>query len=261
MTLRLGAVGLRSTHLEHFSRELGAEARIVRALALPDEDDCPVPEGVERWDDPESFIAGLDGALILTRDARRHEADAAPALASGLPVFIDKPLAISSDAAKRLLASGRVTSFSVLRFLREIEALASTPRFPLRIEVPADQASPYGGRWFLGIHAAELAAALCGPALEFSSTRELRGNLHILLDGARGQVELVLRTGIRDYVVEAGGQRLLLDAAAAYAPGAAAIERFFVTGGHSPVPEAEMLAAVRLLETAFSARNDTAESR
>ncbi|WP_374655605.1 Gfo/Idh/MocA family oxidoreductase [Dongia sp.] len=56
---------------------------------------------------PEEMIGRVDGLLLARDDAENHARFALPFLQAGLPVYIDKPLALSRAAAERLLAEER----------------------------------------------------------------------------------------------------------------------------------------------------------
>lgn len=56
---------------------------------------------------PNEMIGKVDGLLLARDDAENHAGFAIPFLQAGLPVYIDKPLALSRAAADRLLAEER----------------------------------------------------------------------------------------------------------------------------------------------------------
>jgi predicted dehydrogenase len=56
---------------------------------------------------PEDMIGAVDGLLLARDDAENHARFALPFLRAGLPVYLDKPLALSSNEADQLLAEER----------------------------------------------------------------------------------------------------------------------------------------------------------
>ncbi|GLQ57959.1 hypothetical protein [Devosia nitrariae] len=242
--LKLGAIGTASSHLAHFARELAADARIVRALALPS-DPRIVPAGIELCETAEGFADNLDGILVLTRDGRNHAAEALPYLAQGLPVFVDKPLACDLISAEQMVRAGRVTSFSVLRFLPEVEELARGGVQLREIRVPGNGAGPHAGFWFLGIHGAELASTLVAQ-LRIEAVGVEGGVLTARLNGGTGPFAVVLDPAASGYEIGHAGGHEVLDVEAAYRHGASQLERFFA--GEDVVSAAEMLAPIALLE-------------
>lgn len=76
-----------------------------------------IPRIVDSFED---FIGEVDGVLLARDDSENHEQFARPFLEAGLPIYIDKPLATSTDAAERILGlqkfSNQIFSCSALRF-------------------------------------------------------------------------------------------------------------------------------------------------
>lgn len=75
-------------------------------------------------DDFEELIGEVDAILLARDDAENHFKYASPFLAAGLPIYIDKPLALNKESAARLLAQqkfpGQIFSCSAFRFAKEI---------------------------------------------------------------------------------------------------------------------------------------------
>lgn len=248
MMLRLGAVGAQSSHLAHFARELNGDARIVRVLPI-DAHVSAVPAGLEVSHGFGRFADGLDGVLIFTRDGRNHAKQAAPFLSTGLPVFVDKPLACNVDDAQTILAAGRVTSFSALRFLPDVRSLRASGAAIRQIRVPADGADPNAGFWFHGIHGAELACAAVGPCQVHSVTMD-GSTLIAVLHAPSQSFELVLNPSATTYEIEHSGGTINLDTGAAYGLAARELERFFTE--EPGLSAEEMLAPIELLEQVLS---------
>lgn len=79
-----------------------------------------IPAVVDR---PEDMIGRVDAVLLARDDAENHARMAAPFLDAGLPIYIDKPLALSVSEARQLYARqrfpGQLFSCSALRYARE----------------------------------------------------------------------------------------------------------------------------------------------
>lgn len=269
--VRLGLVGTENTHAEQFLRSYNVEQRHpgVRVHALcgphsPREATLQDLGGVAHLvPTPEDLIELVDGVLVCGRDGRDHLRDARPFLERGMPVFIDKPLALSTaDAAEilRLAAStgAPVTSFSGLRFHSRIAALAASaatePLQTLSISGPADRHSPYGGLAFYGAHLVEAAATVLGGT-EFTLKSVEHQPGRVVAHARLGPTELQL-----DFVREME-QRWMLSATAAGVTnqfeivmtedelerGSAAVADFFTTNA-SPLSAAELLAPVAIME-------------
>jgi predicted dehydrogenase len=80
-------------------------------------------------DDPTRMIGAVDALLLARDDAENHLALAMPFLQAGLPVYIDKPLALSRREALAIYACqskpGLVFSCSALAYAREFQLLAN----------------------------------------------------------------------------------------------------------------------------------------
>lgn len=73
---------------------------------------------------PEEMIGEVDGVLLARDDAENHEQHAKIFLEAGIPIYIDKPLALSKKQATALLRlqeyDAQVFSCSALRYAKEI---------------------------------------------------------------------------------------------------------------------------------------------
>lgn len=73
---------------------------------------------------PEEMIKSVDAVLLARDDAENHYDIAIPFLKSGIPVFIDKPFALSLDDANRMISQQQfnyqIFTCSSLRFAREL---------------------------------------------------------------------------------------------------------------------------------------------
>lgn len=75
-------------------------------------------------DDFTAMIGHIDGLLLARDDAQTHAQFAAPFLDAGIPVYIDKPLALSVDEAQRMIDRqrfpGQIFSCSALKYANEL---------------------------------------------------------------------------------------------------------------------------------------------
>ncbi len=73
---------------------------------------------------PEQMLDLVDAVMLLRDDPDSHRLLAAPFLARGIPVFVDKPLATNEDDLTYFqphLVAGRVMSCAGLRYARELD--------------------------------------------------------------------------------------------------------------------------------------------
>jgi predicted dehydrogenase len=104
--------GARVTHV--WAQDQGVAAHIARAAFIP--------TVVDRYTD---MIGQVDGILLARDDAETHLDLAAPFLDAGIPIYVDKPLALSVAEAKSLLGRqrfpGQLFSCSALRYAKEFQ--------------------------------------------------------------------------------------------------------------------------------------------
>jgi predicted dehydrogenase len=83
---------------------------------------CLIPNVVNHYTD---LIGEIDGVLLARDDAENHLQYAYPFLQARLPIYIDKPLALSVAGARNLLSlqhySGQLFSCSALRYASELQ--------------------------------------------------------------------------------------------------------------------------------------------
>lgn len=76
-------------------------------------------------DEPGDMIGHIDAVLLARDDAENHYEMALPYIQAGLPIFIDKPLALSVSDAKAIIDAeqykGQVFTCSSLRYAKEME--------------------------------------------------------------------------------------------------------------------------------------------
>lgn len=88
-----------------------------RGLSQDVADAALIPNIVNK---PEEMIGQIDALLLARDDAENHEAMSKPFLEAGIPVFIDKPLALSVQSARAMLDlqqyEGQVFSCSAFRY-------------------------------------------------------------------------------------------------------------------------------------------------
>jgi predicted dehydrogenase len=80
-------------------------------------------------DDPRDMIGQVDAVLLARDDAGTHFELAAPFLDAGLPIYIDKPLALTVDAARALYdrqkRPGQIFTCSALAYAEELQLPAN----------------------------------------------------------------------------------------------------------------------------------------
>jgi predicted dehydrogenase len=208
--MRIGLIGTESDHAEDFLRMINGLGRypLSRVTALWGDDDsrtAPLAAqyGVDLVVKTSAEVASeVDAALIVTRHGGLHLDQALPFVRAGLPVFIDKPLACSVADATAILDAARasgslVLSASALRWQPDTEIVASKIRElggPVSIVATGTfyPKSRYGGAYFYGIHAAELAVELAGAEITDLMV-ETAGSNGAVVVGQAGNVGITVR--------------------------------------------------------------------
>ena len=275
--MRIGLVGIESDHAEDalrlFNRERRWTGHEVVALWAAE----PDAERAQRLasdygvaliaPEPSAMVDKVDAVIIGARDARLHAGHALPYLNRGMPVFVDKPLALSATDAEAMLDAAEATgalllSGSALRWQADTVALKAQAATCGRVEKVIATGtfypdSPYGGPAFYAVHAVELALEFAGQGIadivvveagEAAMTIAGRGRLAAveirLVRPAEGQpsrftVELIGQGGT------IGGVIVLPDDYMA-----PVYEQFLgmIARGAAPLSRRELLAPVRVLE-------------
>ncbi len=190
--LRIGIVGSDNSHALAYGSLLNVEQAAgdtARAVVIWGQEaertdevatKAAIPTIVTR---PEDMLGLVDAVFVEDRHGGLHAEHALPFLEAGLPVFVDKPLAITLEDCGRLIAasisSGAfLTSFSSLRIADSTDDIAA--RIPEIGEIragqfagPCDFESVYGGAWFYATHTIEIAIRLIGE-----DVRSVRASQH-----------------------------------------------------------------------------------
>lgn len=180
--IKLGIVSLESTHVDAFCRVFNSdssepthlEGAVVAALCNQDNDPARVASLQQEWSieivvqNPRDLLGLVDAALICSRDGSLHLQQAAPFLEEGMPVFVDKPFALSLDDAQDMLGLALTTgaplmSASGLRYAEEFEA--ALEEIGDEEIVHANLIGP-GELFFYGIHLTDVLNAAMGPGVE-----------------------------------------------------------------------------------------------
>lgn len=145
-------------------------------------------------DSPEKMVGQIDALLLARDDFQNHMQFAAPFLASGIPVYVDKPFANTIRGAEEIYAleqyEAQLYTCSALRYAQELEAVKEQAEKIVKIEALTPKS------WELyGIHIVEPIVALLGAGLPQCLENTKTG------DGAKVRAML----NGREIVVEATG--------------------------------------------------------
>ncbi len=287
--LKLGMVGLDTSHCEAFARMLhdpenahyqpgaaivalyggGSEAfslshdRVQGFTATLQQ-----ITGAPLYDDLAALARDVDAIFLESVDGRQHAAQFAE-LAIGKPVFIDKPFATSSADARALIRRANETltpvmSCSSLRYAAGLaDALAAAAGEQIagcETFGPAPLLDDYPGLFWYGIHAAEMLFAALGPGCWQVQILARPGVDVVVGDWNDGRPGVMrgTRAGAREfgYVVhtDRGVRCGLADATSATTARLLADILAFFRSGRSPIDLATTFEIIAFLEAAEASR-------
>ena len=130
--------------------------------------------GVAVADSPDAFVGKIDGLVITARDGIYHYPYAKPYIASGIPMFIDKPITSDDDEAVRFMKDlkengVRVSGGSSCVFAEDLRVLLESMKNEEDgrilggcLRAPLLSKSPYGGFYFYAQHLVQIAEKVFG---------------------------------------------------------------------------------------------------
>lgn len=183
MSIRIGLVGVNTSHADAFSRILNGtrngsdkqgpaldSGRIV-AIWGGDRERTETLSAKHRIEttvgDPGEMIGSIDAALVIddTDGGGMHATLARPFIEAGVPVYIDKPMTTDYEVAVALFDLAErhgtpIMSCSALRFAVELEAARADLK---RIGTLSSIISVGPGDWYYyGVHAVEMLGVVAG---------------------------------------------------------------------------------------------------
>ncbi|WP_394619579.1 Gfo/Idh/MocA family protein [Lentzea sp. JNUCC 0626] len=261
--MRLGIIGTENSHVDHIIDHLAAGPSEVVAISGGD---TPrnralrakgAPDRLRLVDRPEDLLGLVDAVVVADRHGDLHRAHAVPFLRAGLPVFVDKPLACTVEDAQAIIAEAAtapLTSYSALRWLPEVDALASTgPARRVTASGPVDPASPYGGIFFYGIHPVDVALRLAQGPIHSCDVVRLTDRITVSAEVGTTEVEVTLMLTDAPFTASADSAVRTFELGEHYfVPG---LEAFLTmtTTGVPPITHDDLLRPIQLLETVTKA--------
>lgn len=193
--LRVGLIGLDTSHSEHFTLRLNDPAnpnhvpgaRVVAAYPIGSPD---LPESTERLVGYTSLLrdkfgvrimpsiselcAEVDAVMILSLDGRPHLEQARQVIQAGKPFYLDKPVAASLPEVVKIYqmaAAAQVPMFSAsaVRWYPGVVEVANadaTPALAALSYGPAPVLPHHPDLYFYGIHPTEALFTIMGPGCE-----------------------------------------------------------------------------------------------
>jgi len=231
--------------------------------------------GVTILDKPEAVAESVDALMILSVDGRAHRETFSRIASYGLPVFIDKPLTVSSTEARDIAEMAkkhgvRWFSSSVWRRSRAVKqaraALGSEPLKQVILSSRWPLESGIHGWFWYGIHWVEVLYELLGGGCrKVTCVREgVREIIAGFWDGDRTGTLVIDHSWDRDLgglllsETRCGVISVMESKEDRYASLLRAMFSFF-RGGETPVPNAESIEAICFLEAAYESARKSGE--
>jgi predicted dehydrogenase len=287
VTRRVGLVGIENSHAEDIVRYLNAQphelsAARVSAIVAGEPDRTAkltqlgaIETVVQKSQD---LLSSVDALIVTSRDGAEHAAQALPFLEAGIPVWVDKPLAASLADAESIVAAAEqsgaaLTSSSALRWVPDTTAIVAAmaaigPLQEIVVSGPADPNSEYGGIFFYGIHAADIAQRLLPGRPDDIEVTALPAGISVRysLGTVRVTLELLGPDSERriPFWASASGQqgaveREILLPDNYVQPGVNAFVGM-LRSGIAPIPYRELVAPIAILESVQRVIESTANS-
>ncbi len=271
--IKLGLCGTNNSHSAVFSRLTNVKdlpdeervrgAKVVAFYAYDDENVQKLRElGLNQVGEMRDLIPLVDGVLCVSRDGSRHLSEALPFLEAGVPTFVDKPLAVSLDDARKLAAASESTgtplmSCSSLRYAPEITS--RRPRLEEIGPLRTGTVTGMGETIFYGVHAAEMMSAVFGSGVEYVINIGPEGHDVATVQYHGGQtISLqILRDAKVDFRVIAHGEKGREDIpveTSLYYPETLRKVVEFVKTGESPIPMADTIEIIACLNGLVKSR-------
>lgn len=215
--VRIGILGSDNSHAVAYSKlanidNRAGDSRVVAISGMDPERTREVaglgniPEVVDR---PEDMQEKVDAILVVHRHGDLHAEHAIPFLKAGIPVYVDKPFAISFDDCHAMLQAAEagnamLTSYSSLRWAPTTSQLAEKLKDLGEIRVgqfagPCDFESEYAGPFFYATHVAEICFRLMGDEISTVQATRAGSNVVTTVMFANGAVATISYLGDAAY--------------------------------------------------------------
>ncbi|WP_424768464.1 Gfo/Idh/MocA family protein [Paenibacillus sp. sgz302251] len=289
--IRIGMIGLDTSHATAFTKLLndsshpyhvaGGRVTIAYRGGSPDfplsmdrvdkyANEMRQQYGVQIVDTLEEVAAGSDAILLESVDGRVHLEQFKAIAPYGKPVFIDKPLALSSAAAEEIVQIAAkhhipLMSSSSLRYAdalcAELDREGAGGIIGADVYGPMEIQSTQSHYFWYGIHAAEMLFALMGPGCE--QVAVISTDAHELITGrwsdgrigtARGNRSGNYSFGALVHRKEGSACVDINSAARPYYASLVEQVMLLFTTGQPPLDSEETLEIIRFLEAAEESR-------
>ena len=191
---KIAILGCENTHANSFLRQIYQKGRHtdIEVIGIYSDEAEPCRKlhetfGVPVMERYDELVGKVDGIMVTARHGDKHYKYAKPYLASGIPMFIDKPVTVSGEEAVAFMREARANNVricgsSVGKFLNGVVALSEMIKSGEigtvhggNVCAPIEIDSPYGGFYFYSPHLVQMMVTLFGgDVLEVSAMQQGR---------------------------------------------------------------------------------------
>lgn len=217
--LKIGIVGSDNSHAIAYSK-LANVTKIAgdkcRVVGIWGQEDARTKEVAQEGQietivaKPEDLLDLVDAAIIVDRHGGLHLEHTLPFLEQGMPVYVDKPFAISLEDCRQMLdvadrTGSLISSFSPLRVAPATTAFKESLSKIGDIRVahlagPCDFESQYAGPFFYATHVAEIAIKLFDDEVKSLKATQSGKNVAVQLTWKSGILSSFSYLGDASYV-------------------------------------------------------------
>jgi predicted dehydrogenase len=196
---KLALLGVENSHAKSFlqliQKGLYPEITVIGVYSCEPEASAKLHDefGVEVMENYDSLVGQVDGIMVTARHGDLHYTYAKPYLASGIPMFIDKPITCKEEEAIAFMQDaqkygvrlcGGSTCANLPETLELAKAVADGVCDELRggaVVAPNYPTSPYGGFYFYGQHLIDIATRIFGEGILRVQAEQQAGSLNVTL--------------------------------------------------------------------------------
>ena len=176
---RVAILGCENSHADTFLKVIKEKYTDVSVVGVYSKERAAAERleelfGVRVMDAPSDVVGEIDGLIITARHGDEHFAYAKPYIASGIPMFIDKPITVSEEeallfmrelrkAGVRICGGSLLKNTALVRALKEKGAsLVDGRTVGGALRAPISMENAYGGFFFYAQHLVEMACEIFG---------------------------------------------------------------------------------------------------
>lgn len=185
--MKLGFIGVENSHAPAFLRLIRENPEIygdITVAGVYSYDGAAaeklVADGLaqETVHAPGAFLGKVDAVVNTARHGDNHYEYSLPYLRAGIPMFIDKPFAMTTACAREMIETARenhanLCGGSCLKFAPELAALKRAVAAgelgkvcSMSFSAPVNMKNPYGGFFFYAQHLVQMMTAVCGSTAQ-----------------------------------------------------------------------------------------------